>query len=451
MNKFIRNFTLAFALIFTLMLFQPVIVNAKEPSSSDTVTITYDLNGGTYTGDSTPNEVVPVGTFELPLRPEMPVDIRYNVLSPEGKWYDAFEVDGIRYEFGEEIEVTEDTTIKYLWKDIIWIHRIDLTLEAPIVGTEVDIYNDDLHTCIQRNNPIVNVPEDAAYYVDYNYSYWYVGEDFDYFEGTIEKNTTYNAAIHIGVNEEGYEFADDIKVFVNGKEVNTFENLHYLGVVEYEIESIENTEEYTLESPTDKIDASISFIEQNGNRYDFDIIEYLAITDEDIQKEVDFCNQYLEDDEKLTFDEVKAELDKVINYGKNAANGNGDLLKLFNLNLYDNGEEIHQVEGGFKFRLKITDDIKEYDTYKLIYIAEDGTTEDAIELAKNEEYLEGTLSHLSMYALVGSNAETTTTVTTNTINNPQTGDNIMFYISMLGLSMISLIGTGIYTKKKVLK
>jgi len=33
--------------------------------------------------------------------------------------------------------------------------------------------------------------------------------------------------------------------------------------------------------------------------------------------------------------------------------------------------------------------------------------------------------------------------------NPQTGDNIMFYFSMLGLSIIGLAGTGLYTKKKL--
>lgn len=36
----------------------------------------------------------------------------------------------------------------------------------------------------------------------------------------------------------------------------------------------------------------------------------------------------------------------------------------------------------------------------------------------------------------------------STSNNPKTGDNIMFYISMLGLSIIGLAGVGIYTKKK---
>ena len=33
-------------------------------------------------------------------------------------------------------------------------------------------------------------------------------------------------------------------------------------------------------------------------------------------------------------------------------------------------------------------------------------------------------------------------------NNPQTGDNIMFYISMLGLSIIGLAGAGLYIKKR---
>lgn len=38
--------------------------------------------------------------------------------------------------------------------------------------------------------------------------------------------------------------------------------------------------------------------------------------------------------------------------------------------------------------------------------------------------------------------------TSNTTNNPQTGDNIMFYISMLGLSIISLVGAGLYIRNR---
>ena len=46
--------------------------------------------------------------------------------------------------------------------------------------------------------------------------------------------------------------------------------------------------------------------------------------------------------------------------------------------------------------------------------------------------------------LVGKSTETTN-VTTSSI--PQTGDNIILYISMLGLSVISIIGIEVYTKK----
>ena len=40
------------------------------------------------------------------------------------------------------------------------------------------------------------------------------------------------------------------------------------------------------------------------------------------------------------------------------------------------------------------------------------------------------------------------TTAEETTNNPQTGDNIMFYISMLGLSIIGLAGAGLYIRKR---
>ena len=50
----------------------------------------------------------------------------------------------------------------------------------------------------------------------------------------------------------------------------------------------------------------------------------------------------------------------------------------------------------------------------------------------------------------GGSAETTFTIAEKTSSNPQTGDNIMFYISMLGLSIIGLAGAGIYSKKRLM-
>ena len=44
--------------------------------------------------------------------------------------------------------------------------------------------------------------------------------------------------------------------------------------------------------------------------------------------------------------------------------------------------------------------------------------------------------------------ETTNTETTTSIENPKTGDNIMYYVSVLGLSILGFTGVGIYTKKR---
>ena len=40
------------------------------------------------------------------------------------------------------------------------------------------------------------------------------------------------------------------------------------------------------------------------------------------------------------------------------------------------------------------------------------------------------------------------TKTTNKSKNPKTGDNVIFYVSMLGVSVIGIVGIVIYTKKK---
>ena len=94
--------------------------------------------------------------------------------------------------------------------------------------------------------------------------------------------------------------------------------------------------------------------------------------------------------------------------------------------------------GGFKIRLKITDDMKGYDTYTLYYLDDDYQIRDTVVLTKNGDYFEGILPHLSGYVLVGS---------MNT-SNPNTGDNIVLYITLLGLSVCGLVGVGIYTRRK---
>ena len=120
---------------------------------------------------------------------------------------------------------------------------------------------------------------------------------------------------------------------------------------------------------------------------------------------------------------------------------NGELLGFYQITVTDeNDNEVHN--GPLQIKIKMTDEMKKYNTFKLMYIDTDNgfTTEEPITLAQDGDYLVGTLEHLSSYALNG----------TYVAANPKTGDKIMSYISMLGLSTICLIGVGFYNKKKLI-
>ena len=70
-----------------------------------------DLNGGTSETISRENEVAPNSQITLNFVAEN------NVTPPEGKAFDAYEIDGVRYEEGSTYTATKTFTVKVLWKD----------------------------------------------------------------------------------------------------------------------------------------------------------------------------------------------------------------------------------------------------------------------------------------------------------------------------------------------
>ena len=96
--------------------------------------------------------------------------------------------------------------------------------------------------------------------------------------------------------------------------------------------------------------------------------------------------------------------------------------------------------------------MKKYNTLKLIYLDENDNFKvaDVKDLVVNSETADVDLDHLSVYALVGSNTQTTTdtTTTTNTTSNPQTGDNINLFVVLGTLSLIGLSSSLIYLKRR---
>ena len=139
----------------------------------------------------------------------------------------------------------------------------------------------------------------------------------------------------------------------------------------------------------------------------------------------------------MKYDVDPDEYDLVFNTIKEKTGKYGDLLSFYEIIVTD--EHDREVNNGpFTIKIKMIDKMKKYNTFKIMYIDDELNIEKPIDLKVEGDYLVGSIPHLSKYILTGSITE-----------NPQTIDNIMNYISILGLSMIGLIGTGLYTKKKL--
>ena len=189
------------------------------------------------------------------------------------------------------------------------------------------------------------------------------------------------------------------------------------------------TEKYTI---TDSSGNVISFTEEKDREFTLDIIDYLTFSLEDLENA------------EIPKDMFDSMMEMVANATKNS----GTLLSFYEIQVRnDDGYLIH--EGPFNIKIKMTDEMKKYNTFKIIYVDADNNfaTESPITLTMDGDYLVGTLDHLSTYALTGSN--TSTTNNTNTTNNPQTGDNIYIWFGMLIISILGLsLGTFTAIKSK---
>lgn len=243
--------------------------------------------------------------------------------------------------------------------------------------------------------------------------------------------------------EEGYEYSPVLTI-TNGEYANYSQK--EIKVVSQNSANDNDSDEYVDYNIIGNDGNLISLKNDEGKVYTFESIDLTSLTDSDLQEIIE--NYDLD----VTLEALKIELSAIIENAKVAVSDKGSLLKVFEFNLYEAGTEVHTAPDGFKIKIKITDDMKGYDTYKLFYINNDGTTETAIILTKNGDYLVGTLPHLSTYALVGSNTTNDTTSTTaSTMSNPNTADPFDLYLKMLVLSLIGFVSTLIYMNKSKLE
>ena len=128
----------------------------------------------------------------------------------------------------------------------------------------------------------------------------------------------------------------------------------------------------------------------------------------------------------------------------------GTLLQYLSIAVINNNQdEIDMSNTPVSIKLKLSDDMKDYDSFKLVYFDINDQGEvifgDPVTLTVKEidgvKYLVGDLPHLSAYALVGDKA------TSDNAANPGTYDGILYWVFALVISLGIIIIVKYTTKK----
>ena len=129
--------------------------------------------------------------------------------------------------------------------------------------------------------------------------------------------------------------------------------------------------------------------------------------------------------------EVKKELaDKNVKY-------------VVDINVLENGHIVEINDTKMKIRIALPEDLKGYKKYEVVYI-KDNQIQETIPATIEDGYIVFETTHLSHYGIVA----TEKSLNTNIIENPKTGDNVGFYIVTSILSIIGIVGLGLYGYKR---
>jgi len=250
-----------------------LLVSISEVVTPTTYTVAYDVNGGTvHGGELTTRTVASGDTFTITKLFQLPdEDYHITVHPPKDKWFDAFEVSGERYERGAKITITGNTVIKYLWKDITYVDKVELTIEPPVAGTKIEGEFNEILGHIDYESitvrPIVTFPEGADYIVYSDEIYWTVSGESTPYLGELEAGKTYNAAVYVYCEDESYQFLEEgLEVVVNGEKITTFDSQGFWVTVEYPMESVS---QYLLKANVGEGVGNISVV-PSGDEPDFE-------------------------------------------------------------------------------------------------------------------------------------------------------------------------------------
>ena len=138
-------------------------------------------------------------------------------------------------------------------------------------------------------------------------------------------------------------------------------------------------------------------------------------------------NDYVLDIKKI---EVKKELaDKKVKY-------------VVDINVLENGQIVEINDTKMKIKVALPEDLKGYKKYEIVYIKDNQIQETIPATIEDGNIVFETL-HLSHYGIVA-----TEKLSNTNVDNPETGDNIVFYIMTSIISIIGIAGFGLYSYKR---
>ena len=189
------------------------------------VTVTIDVNGGnpltktkcTGTAGQTLAEILGELMSITPSHPDGKVLVGLNDVDGDGN-ETPLNMSGI-----EDMEVTEDMTLKFVWGDAIT--SLDFTVTLPTAGTTTNTPKDEYNDYIwdeQTNKPVVAIPTGVHYALNGDpCAYWVSGYEEAQivipFIGTFEAGNRYNIHTFLTI-DDGYAMAEDCTITLNGEE-----------------------------------------------------------------------------------------------------------------------------------------------------------------------------------------------------------------------------------------
>ena len=135
---------------------------------------------------------------------------------------------------------------------------------------------------------------------------------------------------------------------------------------------------------------------------------------------------------------------KPVEVNKNLTSKN--VKYVVDINVLENGQIVKISDTKMKIRIALPEDLKGFNKYEVVYISNDEIKE-TIPATVEDGYIVFATSHLSQYGIVATNVEEKTEQTKNETNNPKTGDNIILYVAIAGVSLAGL-ATMIVVKKR---